>query len=280
MTGGPDVHAPALPWPSAVWRDGAPAQAPGRVLAEEVAVALTYNRETYAVMMATPADLADFAVGFSLSEGVIERADDVEELSIVEAEQGVEARMWLAPRRLAAMQARRRRLAGPTGCGLCGIDSLREAIRPPRRVNGSAVFSPGEITQAQRAMEALAPLGRATHAAHAAALWHPARGILQVREDVGRHNALDKLIGAAARAGEDAGACMALLSSRVSIEMVQKTCVLGAPVLVAISAPTAHAVRLAEAAALTLVAVARADGFEVFCGGQRIRPEPVGSSPG
>ena len=254
----------------AVWRHGAPAGARPRALAEETAVALTYNRETYAVMMATPADLADFAVGFSLSEGVIGRAGDIEELDIVDAGHGVEARMWLAPDRLEAVQDRRRRLAGPTGCGLCGIDSLREAVRPPPPVLSGAAFAASEIARAQHAMEQALPLGQATRAAHAAALWHPARGILHVREDVGRHNALDKLLGAAARAGDDARDCMALLSSRVSIEMVQKACVLAAPVLVAISAPTAHAVRLAEAAGLTLVAVARADGFEVFSAPYRI----------
>ncbi len=262
--------SPTQPSHPAVWRHGAPAPAQGRTLAEETAIALTYNRETYAVMMATPADLGDFAVGFSLSEGVIERAGDIEELEVVTAEHGMEARMWLAPDRLEAVQARRRRLAGPTGCGLCGIDSLREAVRPPPPVAAGTRFAAADIARAQAAMEQMQPLGRATRAAHAAALWHPARGLLHVREDVGRHNALDKLLGAAARAGEDTAGCMALLSSRVSIEMVQKACVLGAPVLVAISAPTAHAVRLAEAAGLTLVAVARADGFEVFSAPQRI----------
>ncbi len=272
VTGGTTATASATERAShpAIWRHGLPAAARERALAEEVAVALTYNRETYAVMMATPADLADFAVGFSLSEGVVARAGDIEELGIVAAEHGIEARLWLAPARLAAVRARRRRLAGPTGCGLCGIDSLREAVRPAASIGSAATFTAADIALAQRAMEAMLPLGAATHAAHAAALWHPARGILHVREDVGRHNALDKLIGAAARAGDDARGCMALLSSRVSIDMVQKACVLAAPVLVAVSAPTAHAVRLAEAAALTLVAVARADGFEVFSAAYRI----------
>jgi len=256
-----------------IWRHGAPAPGRGRMLAEETAVAFTYNRETFAVMMATPADFSDFAIGFGLTEGAIDSPADVEDLEIVEADGGVECRMWLSADRLELVQARKRRLAGPTGCGLCGIDSLREAVRPPRAITSAARFSADDVAAAQRAMEPLQSLGQATRAAHAAALWHPRHGILALREDVGRHNALDKLVGAVFRAGFDAGAGLLLLSSRVSIEMVQKACVLGAPVLVAISAPTAHAVRLAESAGLTLVAVARADGFEVFCGAQRLLTE-------
>ena len=262
---------PTVPARPAVFRHGGRAPARERVLPEETALALTYNRETYAVMMGTPADLEDFAVGFSLTEGVVEHPDQIEELEIVAAEHGAELRMWLAPDRIEAAQARRRRIAGPTGCGLCGIDSLREAVRPPRRVVGGAVFTPAAISEAQRAMEEQQPLGAETRAVHAAGLWHPSRGLLHV----GRHNALDKLVGAAARAGDDASECLLLLSSRVSIEMVQKACVLGAAVLVAISAPTAHAVRLAEAAGLTLVGIARADGFEVFTHPQRILPDNI-----
>ncbi len=256
---------PSLPRTVTRWRHGA-GEASSRVLADEVAVAITHNRETHAVMMATPADIEDFAVGFSLTEGVIDDAAQIEELEVLEVADGIEARMWLAPDRAAASVARRRRLAGPTGCGLCGIDSLAEAVRPPRPVSGTLVVTPAMIREAQSAMDDALPLGRETRAVHAAGLWHPVRGLLAVREDVGRHNALDKLVGASARQSFDATACVLLLSSRVSIEMVQKACVLGAPVVVAISAPTAHAVRLADEAGLTLVAVARADGFEVFTG--------------
>jgi FdhD protein len=237
---------------------------------EEVPLALTFARETYAVMMGTPADLEDFAVGFSLSEGIIRAASDIAALDVLDHADGIELRMDLAQPQLAALTARRRRILGPTGCGLCGIDSLAEAARPPRAVPEAGRFSAAEITQAMRAMEPLQTLNRATRAVHAAALWLPGRGVVLLREDVGRHNALDKLLGAAALAGLDASAGMVLLTSRVSIEMVQKAAVLGAPVLVAVSAPTAHAVRLAEAAGMTLVAVARPDGFEVFCGGHRI----------
>ncbi len=255
------------------WRQAGPS-ASTRALADEVAVAITHNRETHAVMMATPADIVDFATGFSLTEGVIDDASQIEEIEVVEVEDGIEARMWLASDQIARTQVRRRRLAGPTGCGLCGIDSLAEAVRPPRSVSGSMRVTPEMISQAQAAMDVALPLGAQTRAVHAAALWHPARGLLAVREDVGRHNALDKLVGAAALGGFSSAECVLLLSSRVSIEMVQKACVLGASVLVAISAPTAHAVRLADQAGLTLIAVARADGFEVFSGHHRMT-EPL-----
>ncbi len=251
------------------WRHGIAAPTT-RDLPEETAIALTYGRETHAVMMATPDALEDFAVGFSLTDGVIRDPSDITELEIIEVPTGIELRMSLAPERMDAARSRRRRLAGPTGCGLCGIDSLVEAVRPPPPVRGALSVTPGQIAAALRAMEPRQSLGLATRATHAAALWHPVRGIIAVREDVGRHNALDKLVGAAARADAPARACILLLSSRVSVEMVQKACVLGTPVLVAVSAPTAHAVRLAEAAGLTLIAIARADGFEVFCGGERV----------
>ena len=263
------MFAASVTVPSLRVRHGEPARAT-RELAEETAVAITYNRETHAVMMATPADIEDFAVGFSLTEGVVGEVSEIEEIEVVVVPDGIEARMWLAPDRVAEASERRRRLAGPTGCGLCGIDSLAEAVRRPRTVAGALRVTPDMIAAAQAAMDDALPLGRQTRAVHAAGLWHPSRGLLDVREDVGRHNALDKLVGAAARAGHDASACVLLLSSRVSIEMVQKACVLGTPVLVAISAPTAHAVRLAEAGDLTLVAVARADGFEVFAGRHRV----------
>ena len=256
-----------------VWRHGAKVAGVARDVPEETPLAITFARETYAVMMGTPADLEDFAVGFSLSEGIVSGPGDIAELQVLEHEHGIELRMDLARPRLAALTARRRRILGPTGCGLCGIDSLAEAVRLPRMVPMGGAVTASDITGAISGIEPLQALNRATRAVHAAALWLPGRGIVLLREDVGRHNALDKLVGAAARAGLDASAGMVLLTSRVSIEMVQKTAVLGAPVLVAVSAPTAHAVRLAEAAGMTLVAVARPDGFEIFAGGHRIVAE-------
>ncbi len=257
----------------ALWRRGAPAATRARDIPEETPLAVTFNRETYAVMLGTPANLEDFAIGFALTEGIVQNPAEIAALEVLEHAHGIELRMELPQPRLAALTARRRRIAGPTGCGLCGIDSLAEAIRPPPPVPAGQPIAAAAIAQALRDIEPLQTLHRATHAVHAAALWTPAHGIALLREDVGRHNALDKLIGAAARAGIAAADGMVLLSSRVSIEMVQKAAMFGAPVLVAVSAPTAHAVRLAEAAGMTLVAVARSDGFEVFCGAQRITTE-------
>lgn len=243
-----------------------------RALAEETPVALVHDAATTAVMMATPADLEDFAIGFALTEGVIGGLDDVAGLEIVEGEAGVEARMWLARPAGARLTARRRRIAGPTGCGLCGLDSLEEALRPPPRVPGGQTATWGQVRAALGALEAGQALGARTRSVHAAAWWTPAAGLVEIREDVGRHNALDKLVGALARRAGPQEAGLLLLTSRVSVEMVQKAAVAGAQILVAVSAPTALAVRTAEAAGITLVAVARADGFEVFTHPGRIVP--------
>jgi len=242
-----------------------------RVIPEETAIAFTYEGGSYAVMMATPQNLEDFAVGFSVTEGLAASPADIRQLDIVEHVAGIELRMWLAEPRAAALSERRRHLAGPTGCGLCGIESLDEAVRTPPRVRQGDTFTPAEI---MRALEALAPrqeLNRQTRAVHAAAFWQPGAGLLAVREDVGRHNALDKLVGALTRDRVLGHSGMVLLTSRVSVEMVQKTAAVGAPLLVAVSAPTALALRTAEAAGITLVGVARSDGFEVFTHPQRIQ---------
>jgi FdhD protein len=242
-----------------------------RIVPEETAVAFSYDGGTYAVMMATPQNLEDFAVGFSLTEGVVASATDIRQLEVVEHDTGAELRMWLAEPRAAALSQRRRYLAGPTGCGLCGIDSLNEAVRALPRVTDHATFTPAEIMQALEALSPRQELNRQTRAVHAAAFWHPDSGLVAVREDVGRHNALDKLAGALARGALERERGMVLLTSRVSVEMVQKTAVIGAPLIVAVSAPTALAVRTAEAAGITLAAVARSDGFEIFAHPHRIK---------
>jgi len=241
-----------------------------RAVPEETAIALTYNGGTYAVMMGTPQDLRDFAVGFSLSEGIVQFSDEIESLDVVHLDDGIELRMWLAPSRADRLNERRRHIAGPTGCGICGIDSIAEAVRPAANIALGRSFMAREITAAMQSIPPLQQINIETRAVHAAAFWTPARGIVALREDVGRHNALDKLAGALARRKISASEGMVLLTSRVSVEMVQKTAAMGAPLMVAVSAPTAMAIRMADTAGITLAAVARADGYEVFTHPERI----------
>lgn len=262
---------PAVDVPRIAWRE-ADATAGTRVVATETAVALTYDRATHAVMMATPADLEDFAIGFSLAEGIIRSPADLAGLDIVALPDGIECRMDLAGEPAEALTRRRRHMAGPSGCGLCGLDSLAAATRPAPPVSPGRTFSPAMIRQAMQAMQAEQSLNAVTRAVHAAAFWTPERGLIALREDVGRHNALDKLAGALARFSVPTSDGMILLSSRVSVEMVQKTAIAGAPVLVAISAPTSLAIQTAAAAAITLVGIARPDGCEVFTHPERIQP--------
>jgi FdhD protein len=252
-----------------IWRDGGLSQGT-RQIPEETPLALTYNGGTYAVMMGTPQNLRDYAIGFSLSEGIVQSADDIESLDIVELDDGIELRMWLAPAKAELISERRRQIAGPTGCGICGIDSIAEAVRPAAVVAKGRSFSPREIMTAMAAIAPLQAINIETRAVHAAAFWTPARGIVALREDVGRHNALDKLAGALALDRTSASDGMVLLTSRVSVEMVQKAAAMGVPLMAAVSAPTALAVRMADAAGITLAAIARADGFEIFTHAGRI----------
>jgi FdhD protein len=225
-------------------------------------------------MMASPSDLEDFGVGFALTEGLIEDAGEITSLEVVTMPLGIEVRLWLRQDRGKAYGARRRTLAGPTGCGLCGIESLEAAMRPaPRLAADADRFEPQSIVAAMAALAQGQELHEKTHAVHAAGLWTQAAGLVALREDVGRHNALDKLIGALARRGQPAAGGFILMTSRVSIELIQKAARFGAPVLVAISAPTAAAVRLAEACNMTLVAVARGQDFEVFTHPERVSDE-------
>jgi len=248
-----------------------PGTLPGRAtppLPEEEPVAVVVNGTTLAVMMATPADLEDFALGFALTEGVVGASAEIEELEIVRHPRGTEARLWVTRARAEALAARRRSMAGPVGCGLCGIDSLEQALRPVARVTRETRLPAAEIALAMDALRAAQPLHDATRAVHGAGFWRPGTGLLAVREDVGRHNALDKLVGSLARAGTGPEGAV-LLTSRVSVEMVQKSAALGAPVLIAVSAPTSRAVALAEEAGITLVARAKRGG-EVFTHPRRI----------
>ena len=238
-----------------------------RTLPEEVAVALSFNGTTQAVMMATPDDLIDFAYGFSLTEGIAS-PDEVRSVEVVEAANGLDVQVWLKTDAEARLAKRRRTMAGPVGCGLCGIDSLDEAMRKMRPVpKSSFTMQPAEVMLAIAALPGAQPLHDATRAVHAAGFW--AGEVIAAREDVGRHNALDKLIGHMIRRPRLDGAV--LLTSRVSIDMVQKVAALGAPMLIAVSAPTAHAVTLADEAGITLIALARPDRFEVFTHAGRLK---------
>ncbi|MBN9021466.1 MAG: formate dehydrogenase accessory sulfurtransferase FdhD [Rhizobiales bacterium] len=261
--------APVFRVGSTAWRGGTVAGG-SRAVPEETPIAMVYDGGAHAVMMATPQDLEDFAVGFSLSEGIVAEAAVIRGIDVVEAAEGIELRMWLAAGNGAALAERRRRIAGPTGCGLCGVDSLAEAVRPVAGVGEGIRLSPAEIMAAMEALPPLQVLNRETHAVHAAAFWQRGQGIVLLREDVGRHNALDKLVGALARGGIDGASGVLLLTSRVSVEMIQKAATAGIATLVAVSAPTSLAIRTAEAAGITLVAIARRDGFEVFTRPDRI----------
>jgi FdhD protein len=244
-----------------------------RSIPAETAVALTYNGGTAAVMMATPADLEDFAIGFSLTEGIVTTPAAIRSLDAVPEADGIELRMWLDEADATRLTERRRMMTGPTGCGLCGVDSLKEAVRPVAHVVQGGRFTPQQIMQAVASIAPAQALNHETRAVHAAAFWHPAKGLVALREDVGRHNALDKLCGALSRQGLTAAGGIVVLTSRISIEMVQKAAVMGAEIVAAVSAPTALAVRTAEAAGITLIGIARADGFEVFTHGDRVIPK-------
>ncbi|HEY8162672.1 MAG TPA: formate dehydrogenase accessory sulfurtransferase FdhD [Methylocystis sp.] len=235
-----------------------------RVIPEETPIAFTYGGSTHAVMMATPSDLEDFAVGFAITEGLVDSPEDAGHVEVVPSEAGIELRTWLAGGRQEAYAARKRSMAGPTGCGLCGIESLEAATRElPALCNALAV--PVEsLIEAMDRLPGAQKLNQETRAVHAAAFWNPASKALIVREDVGRHNALDKLAGALARQGLAASQGVVLMTSRVSVELVQKAARIGAPIIAAVSAPTALAVRSAEKCGMTLVAVMRGRDFEIF----------------
>lgn len=258
------VHA------DAVLIAGAAREPVRRRLAAEVPVALVYNGLSHVVMLATPSDIADLALGFSLTEGVIGGPEDLLDLELAEVPEGIEARMTVTARRFAGLKERRRFLAGRTGCGLCGIESLSAASRSLPPVASTLRIPPAAIRAALAALPSRQVLNAETGAVHAAA-WADAEGrLLIVREDVGRHNALDKLVGALLAAKTDRTQGFALVTSRCSYELVEKTAQAGIALLVAISAPTERALAAARVAGVSVVALARADSFIVFTGAERI----------
>lgn len=233
-------------------------------VAVEMPIALEYNGVSFAVMLASPADLEDFALGFSLTEGIIARPRELLDLELAELEEGIAIKMTIQTERFAGLRQRRRNLAGRTGCGLCGAESLGQVFRPLPPVAGGVACRAANLQGALRRLRECQPLQQATGATHAAAWIAQDGGILLSREDVGRHNALDKMIGAVAAARGDFGAGVALVTSRASYELVQKAAAVGIGTLAAISAPTSLAIEMAERLNLTLVGFLRQGSHVVY----------------
>lgn len=250
------------------WCDGAYSHAQDS-LAEETPVALIYNGISHAVMLATAQDLEDFALGFSLSEGIVQNASEIYGIEVRAQINGVELHCDIASERFMQLKDRRRTLAGRTGCGLCGTESLQQAIRYPRAIATQQTFSVDSIQLGLLAMQPLQQLQRQTGATHASAYVLADGTVSLIREDVGRHNALDKLIGALAVSKQHEGGFI-ITTSRASYEMVQKTASAGVGMLVALSAPTGLAVRVADECGLTLVGFAKAHQYVVYSHGERI----------
>jgi FdhD protein len=242
-----------------------------RMVPEETPVAFSFAGTTHAVMMASPADFEDFALGFSLTEGIIDQPDEIESIEVEDHGAGIDIQIRLKDKANDRFQARRRRLAGPVGCGLCGIESIEEAMRSVDNVERAAItLSAADIVQSVKLLSKVQPLHAETGAVHAAGFYVPGKGIVLAREDVGRHNALDKLAGALTKKGVDGSSGAVVVTSRVSVEMVQKTAAIGSSFIIAVSAPTALAIRTAEEAGMTLVALVRGEDFDVFTHPERV----------
>ena len=240
------------------------------VVAQEVAVALVYNGVSHAVMMATPCDLEDFARGFTLTEHLVEKPSEIYDIEVEPKGRGIEVNLEIATQRMLALQERRRTLAGRTGCGLCGVDSLEAALRPVPATRATATVKRAAIARAMAALPPEQRINRDNGATHAAG-WATLDGtLLAVREDVGRHNALDKLAGALARLGLGGEGGFVVVTSRCSYEMVQKAAAIDAAAIAAVSAPTSLAIETAEQAGLALVAFVRDDRLTVYAHGERI----------
>ncbi len=251
------------------WRDGTHVWAIDQV-AEEVPVAMVYNGISHAVMLATPTGLEQFGLGFSLSEGILRDRRELYDIEIVQQKEGVELQMTISPARFADLKQRRRSLAGRTGCGLCGTESLKQVCRHPQTVAGGAVVPQQALHGALEQLVNYQTLQMLTGATHAAA-WATADGaVVHVAEDIGRHNALDKLIGTMALKEVPASAGFVIVTSRASYEMVQKAATAGIPLLAAVSAPTGLAVEMAEQTGLTLVGFTRGHSHVVYTHSHRL----------
>lgn len=249
--------------PVICWEEGRTRRRDDAVAAE-VPLALSYNRRSHVVMMVTPAALEDFAIGFSLTEGIIRHYPDVLEMAVLQREKGLELALTVSPDCFERLAQQRRNLVGRTGCGLCGAESLDQAVRAPAVVAGSLSVTAAALQAAVRSLQAHQPLQVVTGAVHGAA-WCAANGeILAAREDVGRHNALDKLIGHLVRTGFDPAAGFVLVSSRASYEMVYKAAAAGIELIAAVSAPTTLAIDFALRSGITLVGFARPGRHNVY----------------
>ncbi|MBI0169739.1 MULTISPECIES: formate dehydrogenase accessory sulfurtransferase FdhD [Bartonella] len=238
-----------------------------KTVAEEVPIALSYDGTTQAVLMASPDDLIDFAYGFSLTEEFISDPDEIENIDIVPLSRGIDVQIALRVDRREAFRKRRRSMAGPVGCGLCGIESIDAAMRDISEVKRTDVhFDQDDIFAAAREICGKQILNNATRAVHAAAFYEKNKGIIAIREDVGRHNALDKLCGYLFYNRKDVSSGFIVVTSRLSVEMVQKAAVSGVSTLVAVSAATAEAIRIGQKCNMTLIGRTREKDFEIYCG--------------
>lgn len=243
-----------------------------RSVAVEAGIEVSFGGVPFAVMMLTPSDLEDFGFGFSLTEGIVERIEEIRGVRAERAEKGWQVEIEVAPERMHRLLARRRSMSGRTGCGVCGIEDLNALERAHARVEfGEAPPIPiAAIARALAELPEAQALGRATGATHAAGFADRDGRVLLCREDVGRHNALDKLVGAVLRRGLDPAEGFVVVTSRCSFEMVEKAASLGATLIVAISAPTSLAIQRAKALDVALVAIARRDTVTVFHGWERL----------
>ena len=237
---------------------------------EEVPVALVYHGVPHVVMLASPADLEDYAVGFTVSEGLVGDPSEIQSVEVERGAESIEVRIGIAGERFSELLRRRRNLTGRSGCGLCGAETVEEAIRPPVQVANGPTVTAADLHAALLQLESLQPINARTGSIHAAAWALPGKGIQFVREDVGRHNALDKVIGALVRSGTDVTTGYAVITSRASFEMVQKAAAAGITCMVAVSAPTALAIRMAEQTGLTLVGFARRDRHVIYAHPHRL----------
>ena len=262
---GTSSEVPVQRWKSGLVRDTTD------FVTEEMPISLVYHGVPHVVMLASPADLEDFAVGFTVSEGLVGSPQEIQSVEVERGAESVEVRIGIAGERFAELLRRRRNLTGRSGCGLCGAETVEEAIRPPVPVASSLKVSTADLHAALVQIESMQPINARTGSIHAAAWAVPGKGIELVREDVGRHNALDKLIGALVRQQIDVASGYAIITSRASFEMLQKSAAAGIAFVAAVSAPTGMAIRLAQQSGITLVGFARRDSHVVYSHPERLQ---------